>query len=208
MNYCFKYVLHTALLTVFTMSANASVVYNYSGNPFTIFVDDGGQDYSNFYNSATSLSISIELANELGTSLTNQNVNPVSYSFSDGVKIITDTSGAAFVNNGFQFTTDSSGNIIGWDVFLQWSLDFGGPTEETFYMRTHTLSFGPEDRTDEDYCVSSDPFFGCDSFSTVSAYVPDNPGSWSVSAVPIPAAVWLFGSGLLGLVGMARRKKA
>ena len=28
------------------------------------------------------------------------------------------------------------------------------------------------------------------------------------SAVPIPAAVWLFGSGLLGLVGMARRKKA
>ena len=30
----------------------------------------------------------------------------------------------------------------------------------------------------------------------------------SVSAVPIPAAVWLFGSGLLGLVGMVRRKKA
>ena len=32
--------------------------------------------------------------------------------------------------------------------------------------------------------------------------------SYAVSAVPIPAAVWLFGSGLLGLVGMARRKKA
>lgn len=29
----------------------------------------------------------------------------------------------------------------------------------------------------------------------------------SVSAVPVPAAVWLFGSGLLGLVGVARRKK-
>ena len=26
--------------------------------------------------------------------------------------------------------------------------------------------------------------------------------------VPVPAAVWLFGSGLLGLFGMARRKKA
>ncbi len=26
------------------------------------------------------------------------------------------------------------------------------------------------------------------------------------SAVPIPAAAWLFGSGLLGLVGIARRK--
>lgn len=28
------------------------------------------------------------------------------------------------------------------------------------------------------------------------------------NAVPVPAAVWLFGSGLLGLVGIARRKKA
>ena len=27
-----------------------------------------------------------------------------------------------------------------------------------------------------------------------------------VSSVPVPAAVWLFGSGLLGLIGVARRK--
>lgn len=30
----------------------------------------------------------------------------------------------------------------------------------------------------------------------------------SVAAVPVPAAVWLFGSGLIGLTGFARRKKA
>lgn len=29
-----------------------------------------------------------------------------------------------------------------------------------------------------------------------------------ISSVPIPAAIWLFGSGLLGLIGIARRKKA
>jgi hypothetical protein len=29
----------------------------------------------------------------------------------------------------------------------------------------------------------------------------------SVGVVPIPAAVWLFGSGLIGLIGIARRKK-
>ena len=32
-------------------------------------------------------------------------------------------------------------------------------------------------------------------------------GSISPAVVPIPAAAWLFGSGLLGLIGMARRKK-
>lgn len=30
--------------------------------------------------------------------------------------------------------------------------------------------------------------------------------SLTVSAIPIPPALWLFGSGLLGLVGMARKK--
>ena len=31
--------------------------------------------------------------------------------------------------------------------------------------------------------------------------------NFNVNAVPVPAAVWLFGSGLLGLIGVARRKK-
>ena len=30
----------------------------------------------------------------------------------------------------------------------------------------------------------------------------------AVGIIPVPAALWLFGSGLLGLVGIARRKKA
>ena len=29
-----------------------------------------------------------------------------------------------------------------------------------------------------------------------------------LTAVPIPAAVWLFGSGLIGLIGVARQKKS
>jgi len=31
--------------------------------------------------------------------------------------------------------------------------------------------------------------------------------SMTINAVPVPAAVWLFGSGLIGLIGVARRKK-
>jgi len=34
-------------------------------------------------------------------------------------------------------------------------------------------------------------------------------GTWTrTSVIPIPAAVWLFGSGFIGLIGVARRKKA
>ena len=41
----------------------------------------------------------------------------------------------------------------------------------------------------------------------------NSPYAWAVqsgdvSAVPVPAAVWLFGSGLLGLLGVAKRKSA
>ncbi len=45
-----------------------------------------------------------------------------------------------------------------------------------------------------------------------TGYNQDDRYTWAVhdgdiGAVPIPSAVWLFGSGLLGLIGIARRKK-
>lgn len=38
--------------------------------------------------------------------------------------------------------------------------------------------------------------------------VTDTEINFSASPVPIPAAVWLFGSGLIGLVGIGRRRRA
>ena len=45
----------------------------------------------------------------------------------------------------------------------------------------------------------------------INVHTAENPGGGirgQLQAVPIPAAAWLFGSGLLGLIGIARRKKA
>lgn len=50
--------------------------------------------------------------------------------------------------------------------------------------------------------------------NTGQAWGFNNGGQYSelfniqVSAIPVPAAIWLFGSGLLGFIGIARRKKA
>ena len=52
--------------------------------------------------------------------------------------------------------------------------------------------------------ASTSPYGDASSDSTVYF---DNV-SISTSAIPIPAAVWLFGSGLIGLIGVARRKKS
>lgn len=49
------------------------------------------------------------------------------------------------------------------------------------------------------------PFYGFNANFDIQTLHLDSVQSTTV--VPVPAAVWLFGSGLLGLVGIARRKK-
>jgi hypothetical protein len=57
---------------------------------------------------------------------------------------------------------------------------------------------------DPNYCDGSTPDL---SGACGSGWIGDG-GEPPSAAVPVPAAVWLFGSGLLGLVGVARRKAA
>ena len=90
--------------------------------------------------------------------------------------------------------------------------------------------------TAPDYCLTNTgPFSNLQSnyYWSATEYAPDTLTAWSfrmlsgvqlnlnknndyyawavqsgdVSAVPVPAAIWLFGSGLFGLIGLARRKK-
>jgi hypothetical protein len=72
------------------------------------------------------------------------------------------------------------------------ALKNGGPG--TYYSAAHVLSTGPLGN-DSDWIAA-----GVGTVGAVPNAVPN--------AVPVPAAVWLFGSGLLGLVGVARRKRA
>ena len=49
-------------------------------------------------------------------------------------------------------------------------------------------------------------FFGYDSADLAGIRGTWDAGSFTAAVVPVPAAVWLLGSGLLGLVAVARRK--
>ena len=53
-----------------------------------------------------------------------------------------------------------------------------------------------------------DPVAGSFAVSVFGSTVITVVGDLTVAPVPVPAAVWLMGSGLLGLAGMRRRRKA
>ena len=81
-----------------------------------------------------------------------------------------------------------------------------GPGEQVVYTITGT------GLTALDFNVFGEPGPGAGNpgpFLSVARFqsTPGGGSDW-VGAVPVPAAVWLFGSGLLGLVGVARRKRA
>lgn len=76
------------------------------------------------------------------------------------------------------------------------------------------LGFGTTFSTFSAFTSLSDFFVGDDDGNGIDvSTIRSFNGSWqletfTVTAVPVPAAVWLFGSGLLGLAGVARRKSA
>lgn len=84
--------------------------------------------------------------------------------------------------------------------------------------RTEILTFsitGIDGDTINDYAIgstlnpSSGEFFAAHIAGFFDAGTGESSAKFAGSSpVPVPAAVWLFGSGLLGLVGVARRRRA
>lgn len=83
-----------------------------------------------------------------------------------------------------------------------------GPGEQVVYTITDTAMT----LTAADFNVFGESGSGAGNpgpFLSVARFqsTPGGGSDW-VGAVPVPAAVWLFGSGLIGLIGVARRKKS
>ena len=92
----------------------------------------------------------------------------------------------------FSYNFTLTGSQVAFGTYFDWSVNAGIPVLAIFDCTGAGVCSGVPG-----YPMQVGPFPG------------QNPVfNGVVSAVPVPAAVWLFGSGLLGLVGVARRKRA
>jgi len=131
------------------------------------------------------------------------------------------------------FVPDTPGNIYGAPPNLDFDFDSQTVVGEVIDVvnaaleTTTAVKVGTEGFANGEYRIAYDYSLSIQEFNTwggenaavgawntaVTDTVPPDAQNdvyavFAPAAVPIPAAVWLFGSGLLGLIGVARRRKA
>lgn len=131
-----------------------------------------------------------------------QDIAPIAYSFTDGVTTITEQSGYQSL---MTFVLDDEGAISDYWVYLEYELTgLAEPDRHiNLVMNTYEVAttYCPQVCTPENY-----DFYGEVAFTTGFDQAGIPRPYWTASVIPIPAAVWLFGSAL-GLLGWLRRKQ-
>ena len=104
-------------------------------------------------------------------------------------------------------------NIVGTGIALDASgnIFISTPNRTDLALLANSIyMFNPSDLLNPFRIASFDSTIGELTFDDAgNLYTIDNVDNLSIiklSAVPVPAAVWLFGTGLIGLIGLARRK--
>ena len=179
----------------------ATTVYSYEGNTFTNFLGPGPWD------TTSKVTASITMSSELGPNLNNSFVTPLSWTLSDGVLPITEATATASV---FRFSTNAFGDITAWNV------DVGeyitgtpsqGDTEHQIVTHYNLVVFDLANDGAVGRLYDATAGWIQVEAGNFSSDPATTQGTWTATVVPIPAAAWLFGSGLIGLIGVARTKK-
>jgi len=170
-------------------SARADSVYTYTGTDFTLTYNPGVLPAG-----VAALDGSVTLTTSLGDNFSGT-VTPVAFSFSDGATTINQLN-ASLANDMFYFLTNSSGAIVSWDV----ELCATAPCFSLPVVSFESISTSLSGTDDYSYYVDGNGNWAL--AVNVSA-----PGTWtSPIATPEPSALLLLGSGLVGLIGVRRKK--
>ena len=184
------------ILALTAFKANAAVVYSYTGNNFINAISP----YTTDMNITLQFTTAVPLSATGG--MTDVTSEVLSYTMFDGRKTLTEVD----AESSFFLNIDAMTGLP-----IEWSISASNAIGKSvgdivnrmimFFGVNGSQDFAEEGVCGDETCTGWDDIIFAEVFNPQGAS-----GSWSV--VPIPAAVWLFGSGLIGLIGIARRKKS
>jgi PEP-CTERM motif len=193
--------LLTGLTLLFLCSAAAVAdtiyTYTYTGNPLSTPIPSSG--YQAPFNSSDIVTASFTTSSPLGSNIAFSPLTFDSLTMSSGPFTLTE---ATAVDPRICLSTNASGAISTWYIGENFDPIDGIVTiNTTSGEKCGGTSFGSTFGTDE---------IGVDYPSTIGAFNSDDPGTWNLTvtttAAPEPSTLVLLGSGLVSIVGFARRK--
>ena len=171
--------------------ADGAETYTYAGNPLNYSVL--------LYNCPTVCEIngSFTVAQPLAPNLSFASFTPTAFSFTDGITTYTQLNTPPSERIFYDFSTDSSGTISGWAIFLQMSLPPPPSYAYTQLSSSYNFPYGGSDASQ---------VFG----PGINAYAINySPGTWTaapaaVETIPEPASFWLLAAGLAAVLAGLR----
>jgi hypothetical protein len=196
-----RYFVTAAVMIAASLACKADTyTYTYTGNNFTGVGNDPG--YGSPYTVADSVNVTFTLASPLLLADSAEIVNPLSFSFSDGVQTITNlTPGTTSLSFGLE--TNGIGSIIGWSIFVEIGTNAQITTQNILDNPNATLDLGLNGgQVPEPSNI----------YHASEGYNFSDPGTWTVAdnvivaPTPEPSSLALLGTGILGGLAALRRR--
>ena len=184
----FSYLSASLSIIVFSTFVNAATItYDWAGAVGT--------------GSITFLDTNITDAENFTVAFDTDNVANISYTFNNGTSIedADNFSGSstlqAFTELGDAMFTSTGGIIRGWTFNY----------DTVYSILPIDISYTNSSTTSTIFCITTPCPVDTATINFIGNFASEtNVGSWQLQAVPLPAAVWLFASGLVGLFGFSR----